>query len=1795
MKTLFKLTKSIKLEKSLSTALSKLSLRMLIHILLENSDDLVSRTVMSLLSKQNPVPLFNPVSQEIKMIPEVYFLWNSDYPTVLSFGVGPCSGKSSLLNSLFMSSFEQHVKSIYFQNTIDIDFGYHFIAKRPLNIADIHGQPTKEIIEKLQVLFDGFIVQVTNDYLQKNTDQLFKFLSVLPVEKLRMIIVRDVPDDIDLNDNENCPDSLIPFSKFQLSDLRNQDDNQRESLVETLRNNIFRDIRISSHIVNSWSQYPIVRRYKKRAQIESLVDGICAEILRNSTTVVSNLKNHLIEAQKQAAKIKNEGFQKSKQDANLQAVIRSYYPVYILFVEYCRLIQQLTKTTFYGEQSDKIFEIQNISFQKNKQLENVKRHECGIIFEDFIQLLKKPNAAMLMNLDILSSELKLQKSILLSENLLAGDLSVENALSIEVLWRNAIVCYKYQPLDVQKYIKESYYRYIEAGFPFEIVDGDNFCLQYEFLLDALLNFQNKNILVISVIGPQNSGKSTLLNYMFGTLFNVRDGRCTRGIYGSLVKSNSTEFEYIMIIDTEGLSSGEKEDLEYDRRIVLFCLAVSHLVIINIKGELDSTMNRMVTLCAHSLQHLGVSRVPEPMVHFVLNQKAFGLDIKNHDTVINKLLQNLEKDGLDKVIEITTNTFHTLPTAYKPERLILNEEESKQIPSVAHTIPDYLEHVQLLCGKLMNSATKCFVKCKAHFSDAPQWLTFSNTVFNVLLKFPDLTYFVDIHEKNQDLVIREHIRQAIEKKLTLRQRQIIVDETRTMTEKKIEEHIDTFFGTILESLRLYLEETLKEHQASQTIRKRGNEFLNTQLTGNKNAWKTTALQANDRVKTEDLWHTGGEEMRELIEKIINSRKKYDEKTAKKIFEDTWNEKIYNIQRKFKEDERSEMAIKYIYPNYHSFETKNLPSSDHIVKFVREIKELNKLNFNELAANMRRIFIHEVSKYASIEEHRVVHSSLPEYSLEKLQGLTYLNEYVLCQLFSGKEYSQIDSPDVYYDAHAIQTTVSDSTHASESAKQPSMFSADNIKRFFNRFGLGISSKQEKYSDMSLIRSQWIAPSANEFRKKVIALLTNEKVQERGQKILPLLKTFDYIYDQIIKVLLENGTRVVSIEINIIQKIVGLINTFLKEINLELNLFYASLSKHVASAFHTVYVILLTKFYFKEQNDHLEQQIHTLQQMKAGLNSYFLRMVVPNIKMDSGFAKNSTNQIFDILHSILKEQADKIITDELQNETDFSREAIQKKCDTAHVGHQGINDIETIKWHIKYIINPNEIIRQGFEQVWKRKEEHIESLLKEERKKFAEVFDKYVSVLKYTLENIKKKTKYKSGVQFIDDLFETSTGEAGQNLINKGKCMALVLYNYLSNKKIEQNYTVGDIKYVLKDIDLFQILIPPDQSIIDLMNREQMRKGYEQCSINDFFEFLEKLIELGSVKKKEFESLPVDLVNMDSNDSKRKLLSKAKGCEILCPCCARPCDVDHTKIKAGFGSEFNKHQCRTGHQYRCMGGTKLEYTNEASIKMCEQIKGDDMIVVSTGRISWKEFKALRQDWDFETQHITAEELEKLRMKYATIWGIIGKTLCKDHYPGMVYVEANVDPTQHFILLLDNSGSMRADNRWSDLLDAVDKFLTIRKSSKTRDTTSIIIFGNEATIACSNEDIKSFDVMSKIKEKEGTVGGGTDFSKPIALIKDTIENANRKKIVTSLIHSVIFLSDGEASYPEAELKTLKANYGSVIENFWSMGLGSSHFIVLEQINTEMNGTFKNITDSKDLVTVYAEIAYGDSSKKAI
>ena len=89
--------------------------------------------------------------------------------------------------------------------------------------------------------------------------------------------------------------------------------------------------------------------------------------------------------------------------------------------------------------------------------------------------------------------------------------------------------YKYQKLEDDEIIFDSYISTVLKGSPFEIIDGDNLYIANKFLQNAFKN-RTERILVISVIGPQSSGKSTLLNFLFGCEFLTSVGRCTKGVY-----------------------------------------------------------------------------------------------------------------------------------------------------------------------------------------------------------------------------------------------------------------------------------------------------------------------------------------------------------------------------------------------------------------------------------------------------------------------------------------------------------------------------------------------------------------------------------------------------------------------------------------------------------------------------------------------------------------------------------------------------------------------------------------------------------------------------------------------------------------------------------------------------------------------------------------------------------------------------------------------------------------------------------------------------------------------------------------------------------------------------------------------------------------------------------------------------------------------------------------------------------------------------------------------------------------
>ena len=66
---------------------------------------------------------------------------------------------------------------------------------------------------------------------------------------------------------------------------------------------------------------------------------------------------------------------------------------------------------------------------------------------------------------------------------------------------------------------------------------------------------------------------------------------------------------MLILDTEGLQSPERLDDEYDRKIVMFALLCSDLLIINTNGDMSSNMTNIIKMCALNYDKLKQYSVP----------------------------------------------------------------------------------------------------------------------------------------------------------------------------------------------------------------------------------------------------------------------------------------------------------------------------------------------------------------------------------------------------------------------------------------------------------------------------------------------------------------------------------------------------------------------------------------------------------------------------------------------------------------------------------------------------------------------------------------------------------------------------------------------------------------------------------------------------------------------------------------------------------------------------------------------------------------------------------------------------------------------------------------------------------------------------------------------------------------------------------------------------------------------------------------------------------------------------------
>ena len=170
------------------------------------------------------------------------------------------------------------------------------------------------------------------------------------------------------------------------------------------------------------------------------------------------------------------------------------------------------------------------------------------------------------------------------------------------------------------------------GNPLEIMDGDAGHVPLKWIKAVLQNLVEiliePNVFVLSVLGLQSTGKSTMLNTTFGLKFKVSGGRCTRGAFMQLLTldkdlRNETKCDYVLIIDAEGLRAPELDQVKiqnHDNELATFVIGLANMTLVNIYGEVPGDIDDILQTSVHAFLRMTKVRY-SPSCQFIHQNAA----------------------------------------------------------------------------------------------------------------------------------------------------------------------------------------------------------------------------------------------------------------------------------------------------------------------------------------------------------------------------------------------------------------------------------------------------------------------------------------------------------------------------------------------------------------------------------------------------------------------------------------------------------------------------------------------------------------------------------------------------------------------------------------------------------------------------------------------------------------------------------------------------------------------------------------------------------------------------------------------------------------------------------------------------------------------------------------------------------------------------------------------------------------------------------------------------------------------
>jgi predicted GTPase len=75
-------------------------------------------------------------------------------------------------------------------------------------------------------------------------------------------------------------------------------------------------------------------------------------------------------------------------------------------------------------------------------------------------------------------------------------------------------------------------------------------------------------------------------------------------------------KWLLLLDTEGLQSPERNDDEYDRKIILFAMLSADILIFNSKGDMDANILNTLKICTITFDLIKqINKYPEILYSF----------------------------------------------------------------------------------------------------------------------------------------------------------------------------------------------------------------------------------------------------------------------------------------------------------------------------------------------------------------------------------------------------------------------------------------------------------------------------------------------------------------------------------------------------------------------------------------------------------------------------------------------------------------------------------------------------------------------------------------------------------------------------------------------------------------------------------------------------------------------------------------------------------------------------------------------------------------------------------------------------------------------------------------------------------------------------------------------------------------------------------------------------------------------------------------------------------------------------